>query len=114
MSGASDILHRRRFRDGYLLQWIKKLDRHLKFLLEELAHVRHTSAAAAKETTGRAISLLWSAVMRNRAHQFCMQPRHGAPRDFRYPNDIRVGRFGVSAAQTDKTIAFLARFCCGK
>src|SRR6476660_6137912 len=104
------VLQRRRFGNLYVLQRIEKLDRHLKFFVKELAQVGHSSSAATEENASRAISLLLSAVVRDRTHQFCMEPGHGTARDFRKPRNVGIGRFGISAAQPDKAIPFLASF----
>ena len=114
MRGTRHVLHRRRLGNRDVLQGIKELDRHLKFLLKELAHVRHSGGAATKENASRAISLLLGPVVRNGTHQFCMEAGHGAARDFRDPRNIGIGRFGVSAAEPHKAISFLASFRRGK
>jgi hypothetical protein len=74
MRGTRHILHPAEagLRHGHVLQRIKKINRHLKFLVKELAHVRHAGAATAKKNTGRTISLLLCPVMRDGTHQFRM------------------------------------------
>ena len=114
MSGTRHILHRRRLGYGHVLQRIEKLDRHLKFLVKELAHIRHARAATTKVNPGRAISLLLCAVMSDGPHQFCVQTGHGAARDLRNPRNVGVGRFGVSAAQPDEAVSFFTSFRRGK
>src|SRR6266513_1533810 len=42
-----------------------------------------------------------------------MKPSHGAARYFRDAANVRVGRFG-GAPQSDKRIAVLSSFSCGK
>src|ERR1051325_3222462 len=98
----------------YVMQWIEEFDGHLKFFLKEFAHVRHPGTAATQENASRAISLLLSAVVRNRAHQFCMKTGHGAARDFRNPAYIGIGRFGVSAPEPYKPVLLFTSFCRGE
>src|SRR5215475_14107451 len=110
MCGSRHVLHRRRLGHRHALQRIEKLDRHLKFLVKELAHVRHSSTATTQENASWAISLLLGAVVRDGTHQFCMEPGHGASRDFRNSRNVWVGGFGISAAQPYKAVPLLASF----
>src|SRR5438552_16226284 len=43
-------------------------------------------------------------------HDFSMQARHGAPNDFRHSRHIRIGRIGVSTAETDEAAFSFACF----
>src|SRR6188472_2339956 len=108
------VLHRHRLGNCDLLQWIEKLDRHLKFFMKELAQVGHSSAAATQENASRPASILLSAVVSDGTHQFGMEPSHGTARYFRNPGDVGIGGFGISAAEPHKAIAFLASFRRGK
>src|SRR5262245_13681905 len=110
MRGSRQVLHRRPLGNRHALQRMEKLDQHLKFLVEELAHVRHSSSAATQENASGAISLLLGAVVRDGTHQFCMEPGHGAARDFRNSRNVWVGGFGISAAQPYKAVPLLAIF----
>ena len=114
MCGTRYVLHRRRFGHRHVLQRIEKLDRHLKFLVKELAHVGHSSTAATQENASRAISLLLGAVVRDGTHQFCVQTGHGAARELRNPRNVGIGRFGISATQPYKAIPLLASFRRGE
>src|SRR5215475_9199217 len=97
MRGSRHVLHRRRLGHRHALQRIEKLDRHLKFLMKELAHVRHSSTAATQENASGAISLLLGAVVRDGTHQFCMEPGHGTAGDFRNPRNAIKRMFVVRA-----------------
>src|SRR5436190_13020160 len=111
MRGARDVLRRCRFRHRHVLERIKKLDRQLKFFVEKFARVRKACAAPAKKNARRRISLLLCSVMIDGAHQFCVQPGHGAARYFRDACNILIFWLSISAPQTDKTVPLLASFC---
>ncbi len=68
--------------DGHLAQRIKKFDRQLQFLVEKLPEVRRARASPGKKNAFRWIALLLRAIMTDRAHQFRVQPRHGARAQF--------------------------------
>src|SRR5690349_11366853 len=104
MRGTRDVLHRRRLCNRHLLQGIEKLDRHLKFFVKELAHVRHSSPAATEKNARWSISLLLGAVVRDGTHQFRMETGHGTPSNLGNPADVGIGRFGISAAKPYKAI----------
>src|SRR5215468_4710084 len=108
------ILCRRRFGDRHVLQWIEKLNRHLKFFVKEFPHVGHASTAATEEDSSRTTSLLLGAVVRDGTHQFRMETGHGTARDFRNLRNVRIGGFGVSTAQANKTIPLFTSFRRGK
>src|SRR6476469_9253562 len=110
MGRMRHVLHRRRSGNRYVLQWIEKFDRHLKFFVKELAQVGHSNTAATEENAGWAISPLLSSVVGDRTHQFCMEPGHGAARDFRDQRNVGISRFGISAAEPHKAIPFLTSF----
>src|SRR5438128_4482544 len=109
MSRARHLQRWRRLRHDHVSELIKKLDRHVQFFVKKLAHVRHVCASSAKKNAFRAASLLLRAVMTDGTHQFGVQPRHGAARYLRDPDNIGVCRLGISASQTDKTVPLFAK-----
>ena len=82
MGRLRNLLEVRGAGDGHLAQRIEKFDRQLQFLVKKLPDVRRARASAGKKNALRWIAVLLRAVMTDRAHQFRVQPRHGAAHNF--------------------------------
>src|SRR5947209_6298032 len=110
MSGLGDAVLARNLVYGNVAQRVKKFDRQLELLLEELAHVGSAGAGPAKESALRSRSLLLRAVMTDRAHKLRVQPRHGAAHNLGNARHVRIGSLGIGAAQTNEPVAPFALF----